>query len=163
VSRLLLTKITNMKKLFSIIAMTLCTTISAQETTLNLSPGVLEQSNKLGLGIASTIGLNQDILGNTGVGVDYTYAALRGRNFQQSSANVYHKVNIAEGLTLRPNAGVAKQISGGLYPSFGLDIMVSVGDRAKVVLGWTPVIRGHFRDAETGWSMVTGMGVEFGL
>ncbi|MGB3491892.1 MAG: hypothetical protein WBA57_04140 [Elainellaceae cyanobacterium] len=151
-----------MKKILLIIALLTATTISAQ-TSLGFSTGVLEESNKLGLGIASTISLEQNIIGDGGVGVDYSYAFVRDNNFQQLSVVAFQEFIVDRTLSLKFSAGGARQVSGNIYPTASFDILVKASDKVKIVLGWNPTPRGQFRDPETGWSLITTMGLIYKL
>ena len=146
-----------MRNILSIIALALCFTINAQ-TKVGFGGGMLEQSNKFGLGIASTISVEQDVVGNFGLAATYNYSALRGNNFQQLYLAPYYEYHMGR-LSLKPSIGAARQISGDILPAFGFDMLVKASDRTQIVLGWQPTIRGHFRDAQTGWSLITTMGV----
>ena len=147
-----------MRNLLSIIALALCFTINAQ-TRVGLGAGVLEESNKLGLGIASTISFQQGLIGTGGIEAQYTYAIRRDNDFQELSLALYHEIIFDHSLSIKPKAGASRQVSGNVYPTFGLDILARASDRTQIVLGWQPTPRGHFRDPTTGWSLVTTMGV----
>lgn len=149
-----------MKKILTALAILFCFTIKAQTTSLTLTSGVLEESNKRGISVASVIGLNQEIQNGFGVGVEYTYAIMkRYDNFQQLQLNVFQVFDIDETLGISFNAGAVRQVSGKIYPTFGGDILVYASDKVAIDLGWQPVVRGKFRDPNTGWSMATTIGV----
>lgn len=134
-------------------------TISSAQTKISFSSGVLEQSNKLGLGIASTISVEQDVVGNAGISLDYSYAVLRGKDFQQTTLTVYNEFTVDRTLGLKPSVGIARQISGNIYPTFSFDMLARASDRVQIVLGWNPTPRGGFRDINTGWSMMSTIGL----
>jgi len=149
-----------MKKLL-FIALLMATTISAQ-TKIGLSTGVLEQSNKYGLGIANTVSVHQEVIDNFGITALYNYSVLRGPNFQEFSLRAYKRVELGR-LSLEPNVGAAKQISGPEYVTFGLDLLVAASDKVEVILGWQPTARGSFHDPDTGWSLTTTIGILYKL
>lgn len=146
-----------MRNLLSILAIVLCFTINAQ-TKVGIGVGVLEQSNRLGLGVASTISVHQDIVSNFGITALYNYSVVRDTDFQELSLRIYYREELGR-LSLKPNAGIARQVSGHEYLTFGLDMLFSVSDRTQVVLGWQPTARGSFHDPDTGWSLATTTGI----
>lgn len=143
-----------MKKLFSIIAIALCFTINAQ-TKISIGAGVLEQSNKLGLGVATTIGVSQNVIGDWGITTTYNYSFLKEDNFQQLYLAAFYEAKIDNKFSIIPSVGAARQISGYAYPAIALDLLARASDNIQLKLGWQPTMRGAYHDPATGWSLIT--------
>lgn len=156
-----------MKRLWIIAMLVLGINLSAQ-TDVSFGVGVLEQTRNLGIGLAVNVSVQQELVDNLGVGLIYTKGFMQtgnvilvdsgislpkdGDDFQQLQLMLNYKIYTSdENLAIRPSIGAARQISGGIFPTFALDIMPFPKDKVHAFLSWSPVIRDGFYEGE-GWS-----------
>lgn len=149
-----------MKKLITIITLMFSTLVFSQ-TKIGLGLGLLEQSNKLGVGWAGGLTVQQEIYNGLGLGVVYIKALPHEGVFNQFQLQSFYQMNTTdERLGVKINAGISRQNSE-YYPTFGLDILAMQNKNIHPYLSWSPVIRGAFGDINTGWSHTVQFGFLF--
>lgn len=134
------------------------------QTSVSVGGGVFEQSNEMGIGLATSVGLQQGVLPNVGFNAVYTQVFLKEENLNQAQLQAYYEVlTTDEKLALRLNGGVATQFGNDAYPTFGIDILGMRDRDIHPYFSWSPVVRGAFRDKATGWSHTVQAGLIFKL
>lgn len=146
-----------MKQLF-VIALLALTSLSAQ-TKVNLGAGLLEESNKNGAGVSVEAGVHQELIKNAGLSVIYTKGFPYRGKFQQLQLMAYYNIEADHSLNLKLNYGIARQINGNIYPTFGVDLLARCSEVSQIYLSFSPVGRGGFRDKQTGWSHTVTVGL----
>ena len=141
------------------------------QTNLAFGGGLLEESRKLGIGVAVSATVSQDLYSNFGVSAIYTHGILEtgyaklitqdgsilsqnapGTKFNQYQFMLYYKaVTEDEKLAVRFNGGLAIQTGEPLRKTLGVDIIAYPMAKVYPYLSWSPVLREKFY-AGQGWS-----------
>jgi hypothetical protein len=100
--------------------------------------------------------------------VGYTGDAVRqsppGSKFQQVQLMGLYQFHPGyEDMGIRLNAGIARQISGPIYSTFGIDIHAFTDSLVHPYLSWSFVPRGDFGSGEPGWSHTVTLNIALRL
>lgn len=128
---------------------------NAQDTKLGFGAGVLEESNRNGNAVAMEARVQHDFNDHLGINTSVTWSNPRWGEFRQLRVTGNYNVRVDHSMNLKLNAGAARQSNcslSGIYPTFGVDALIRTGDRTELSFSWAPVVRGDFRDVDTGWS-----------